>query len=172
MFKPSRIQSVLPTASVNMFCGATSSCITVAVIAFKLCAVRILECMMSIALGDLDRAFSASEMVASHRSMDSGGAASDSILNDCRASEMFSIARRYLPMTAVTALFVNGQNYLSNCKGIPMCCIFFQLLSFIWSSRISVRWDRDAVRVAAETELSTDHNVSNTSPSTTPAPGT
>src|SRR5260221_7005373 len=76
----------------------------VAVISFKLCRVLIWECMTSIAWGDVERAASASSIVAFQMATESGGAASVKEWKDWRASATFSTARRWLRITAFTSL--------------------------------------------------------------------
>src|SRR5258705_10582789 len=90
-----------------------------AVISFKLCRVLIWECMTSIAWGDVERAASASSMVAFQMATESGGAASVKEWKDWRASATFSTARRCLRITAFTALnqftlFIILENYPTN----------------------------------------------------------
>src|SRR5258708_37751764 len=75
-----------------------------AVISFKLWRVLIWECMTSIAWGDVERAASASSIVAFQTATESGGAASVKEWKDWRASATFSTGRRCLRITAFTAL--------------------------------------------------------------------
>src|SRR5258705_5445523 len=74
-----------------------------AVISFKLWRVLIWECMTSIAWGDVERAASASSIVAFQTATESGGAVSVKEWKDWRASATFSTARRCLRITAFTA---------------------------------------------------------------------
>ncbi len=60
--------------------------------------------MTSIAWGDVERAASASSIVAFQTATESGGAASVKEWKDWRASATFSTARRCLRITAFTAL--------------------------------------------------------------------
>src|SRR5258705_8668928 len=90
-----------------------------AVISFKFCRVLIWKCMTSIAWGDVERAASASSMVAFQTATESGGAASVKEWKDWRASATFSTARRCLRITAFTApnqfaLFIILEKYLTN----------------------------------------------------------
>ena len=104
MFNPSKIQSVLGFPSAPKLREEKSSCITAAVIAFRLWDVFILDCITSMAFGECDRAASASSMVALHTSMESGGAAFVSALKASRASDIFSTALRCLRMMAFTGV--------------------------------------------------------------------
>lgn len=126
--------------------------------------------IISICSGLLVRSSSAFEISWSHCCICSAVGTVDRSSKYSWLSNSLLSARLYLFMM-VRAIVepVRTQNPWNNTYSL-IETVFFQLLSFMWSSRTSDRWAREAVRMLGEMLFKVLQSVSRISPSTMPAP--